>query len=116
MMNNRYKRDVQYWYSNDTDVEATGSDKNDNESDDVIVKESNSDDGQLGKPDEQYWFPKSWFPYMTLMWKKSNTAEGQLGKQDADDVVVEESDSEVRESHHESPSLSSANQRAVASQ
>jgi hypothetical protein len=48
--------------------------------------------------------------------EKSNAAEGQLGKQDADDVVVEESDSEVRESHHESPSLSSANQRAVASQ
>jgi hypothetical protein len=79
MMNNRYKQDVQYWYSNDTDVEASGSDKSDNESDDVIVEESNSDDGQLGQPDEQYWFPKSWFPYMTLMWKRVMQRKGNWG-------------------------------------
>ena len=31
------QQDVQYWYSNDTDVEASGSDKSDNESDDVMM-------------------------------------------------------------------------------
>ena len=66
---------MQYWYSNDTDVEASGSDKSDNESDDVIVEESNSDDWQLGQPDEQHWFPQSWFPYDTDV-EESNAAEG----------------------------------------
>jgi hypothetical protein len=54
---------MQSWYSKDTDVEVIGSDKSDNESDEVIAEEINSVNGQLWQPDEQHLFPKSWFPY-----------------------------------------------------
>ena len=89
------QQDVQYWYSNDTDLEASGSDKNDNESDDVVAEENNSDDGQLWRQrEEQYWFPKSWFSYDTDV-EEGNSTERKLAQQlDADDVVVEASDSD----------------------
>jgi hypothetical protein len=56
---------MQSWYSKDTDVEVIGSDKSDNESDEVIAEEINSVNGQLWQTDEQNLFPKSWFPYDT---------------------------------------------------
>ena len=56
---------MQSWYSNDTDVDVIGSDKSDNESDDVIAEDINSVNGQLWQTDEQHLFPKSWFPYDT---------------------------------------------------
>ena len=69
------KQDVQSWYSNDSDVGARGSDKSNNESDDVVVEKNNSDVGQLWQPEQQYWFPKSWFSYDTDV-EVGNSAEG----------------------------------------